>query len=135
MAEMKKSFPDGLEYDIVYDPTEFVKDSVQEVVRTLFEAIVLVFIVVLVFLQNWRAALIPMIAVPVSLIELSSQVILHKFNSPAWLKHIQKANASLGGLTPEKMAHLRPGEAWSSKQGDRRGVLQGGHQGALPPPA
>ncbi|HJK91076.1 MAG TPA: hypothetical protein RMH85_24470 [Polyangiaceae bacterium LLY-WYZ-15_(1-7)] len=59
-------------------------------------------------------------SVPVSLIELSSQVILHKFNSPAWLKHIQKANAALGGLTAEKMAHLRPGEAyvWSSKATD-----------------
>lgn len=59
-------------------------------------------------------------SVPVSLIELSSQVILHKFNSPAWLKHIQKANAALGGLTPEKMSNLRPGEAfiWSSKATD-----------------
>jgi hypothetical protein len=59
-------------------------------------------------------------SVPVSLIELSSQVILHKFNSPAWLKHIQKANAALGSLSPEKMANLRPGEAfiWSSKATD-----------------
>lgn len=59
-------------------------------------------------------------SVPISLIELSSQVILHKFNSPAWLKHIQKANAALGSLTPEKMANLRPGEAfvWSSKASD-----------------
>ncbi|MGQ0505801.1 MAG: hypothetical protein ACT4TC_10835 [Myxococcaceae bacterium] len=59
-------------------------------------------------------------SVPIALIELSSQVILHKFNSPAWLKHIQKANAALGSLTPEKMANLRPGEAfiWSSKATD-----------------
>jgi hypothetical protein len=59
-------------------------------------------------------------SVPISLIELSSQVILHKFNSPGWLKHIQKANAALGMLTPEKMANLRPGEAfiWSSKASD-----------------
>ena len=59
-------------------------------------------------------------SVPVQLIELSTQIILHKFNSPAWLKHIQRANASLAGLTPEKMAHLRPGEAfvWSSKASD-----------------
>jgi multidrug efflux pump len=61
-------WPQGIEYDIVYDPTDFVRQSVNEVVRTLLEAIVLVFIVVLVFLQNWRSALIPMIAVPVSLI-------------------------------------------------------------------
>ena len=59
-------------------------------------------------------------SVPVSLIELSSQIILHKFNSPAWLKHLQKANAALGSLTPEKMSNLRPGEAfvWSSKATD-----------------
>jgi DNA helicase HerA-like ATPase len=56
-------------------------------------------------------------SVPVSLIELSSQIILHKFNSPAWLKHIQKANAALDSLSPEKMSNLKPGEAyiWSNK--------------------
>lgn len=59
-------------------------------------------------------------SVPVEVIELSSQIILHKFNSPAWLKHIQRANAALGDLTPDKMAQLRPGEAfvWSSKTTD-----------------
>ena len=65
-------------------------------------------------------------SVPVSLIELSSQIILHKFNSPAWLKHIQKANSALGGLKPDKMANLKPGEAyvWSSKATD--GAFTGG---------
>jgi multidrug efflux pump len=62
------SWPTGMEYAIVFNPTTFVEDSVYEVVKTLFEAFVLVFVVVLVFLQSWRAALIPMIAVPVSLI-------------------------------------------------------------------
>src|SRR5258708_1071737 len=59
-------------------------------------------------------------SVPTSLIELSSQIILHKFNSPSWLKHIQKANASLLSLTPEQMSRLQPGEAyvWSSKATD-----------------
>jgi len=59
-------------------------------------------------------------SVPVALIELSSQIILHKFNSPAWLKHIQKANTALGELTAEKMSQLHPGEAyvWSSKATD-----------------
>ncbi|MGF7129114.1 DNA phosphorothioation-dependent restriction protein DptH [Paraburkholderia sp. EB58] len=59
-------------------------------------------------------------SVPVSLIELSSQIIMHKFNSPAWLKHIQKANAALGELTADKMSHLGTGEAyvWSSKASD-----------------
>jgi len=59
-------------------------------------------------------------SVPVALIELSSQIILHRFNSPAWLKHIQKANAALTSLTAEGMASLQPGEAfiWSSKATD-----------------
>lgn len=59
-------------------------------------------------------------SVPVSLIELSTQIIMHKFNSPAWLKHIQKANAALANLTPERMALLKAGEAyvWSSKATD-----------------
>lgn len=59
-------------------------------------------------------------SVPVSLIELSSQIIMHKFNSPAWLKHIQKANAALGELTSDKMSRLGAGEAyvWSSKASD-----------------
>jgi len=59
-------------------------------------------------------------SVPVSLIELSTQIIMHKFNSPAWLRHIQKANAALGELTSEKMSRLGTGEAyvWSSKASD-----------------
>lgn len=59
-------------------------------------------------------------SVPVSLIELSSQIVMHKFNSPAWLKHLQKANAALASLSAERMANLGPGEAfvWSSKASD-----------------
>ena len=59
-------------------------------------------------------------SVPLPLIELSSQIILHRFNSPGWLKHIQKANAALSGLTPEQMANLQSGEAylWSGKATD-----------------
>ena len=59
-------------------------------------------------------------SVSVSLIKLSSQIIMHKFNSPAWLKHIQKANAALGELTSDTMSHLGTGEAyvWSSKASD-----------------
>jgi hydrophobe/amphiphile efflux-1 (HAE1) family protein len=68
MADLKKRFPVGLEYEIVYDTTPFIKESINEVYRTLIEAILLVAIVVLVFLQNWRAALIPLIAVPVAIV-------------------------------------------------------------------
>jgi multidrug efflux pump len=68
MEELAKRFPKGLEYKIVYNTTTFVEKSIEAVIHTLIEAIVLVLIVVLVFLQTWRATLIPMIAVPVSLI-------------------------------------------------------------------
>ena len=68
MTELKKNFPDGLDYDIVYDPTIFVRDSIKAVVHTLLEAIVLVVIVVILFLQTWRASIIPLAAVPVSLV-------------------------------------------------------------------
>ena len=68
MDLLERGFPEGLEYAIHYDTTVFVEESVREVWKTLFEAVVLVFIVVLVFLQDWRATIIPMVAVPVSLV-------------------------------------------------------------------
>ena len=68
MAELAKSFPEDLTYRIVYDPTRFVSASIHEVVRTLFEALLLVVLVVLLFLQTWRASIIPIAAVPVSLV-------------------------------------------------------------------
>ena len=68
MAELKKNFPEGLDYDVVYDPTVFVRHSIEAVIHTLLEAIALVVIVVILFLQPWRAAIIPLAAVPVSLI-------------------------------------------------------------------
>ena len=68
MARLSQDFPAGVEYDIVYDPTVFVRGSIDAVIATLLEAIVLVVIVVIVFLQTWRASIIPLIAVPISLI-------------------------------------------------------------------
>lgn len=68
MAELKKNFPEGVDYSIVYDPTVFVKDSIESVIHTLFEAIALVVLVVIVFLQTWRASIIPLLAVPVSIV-------------------------------------------------------------------
>ncbi|MDX2199583.1 MAG: efflux RND transporter permease subunit, partial [Phycisphaerae bacterium] len=68
MDELKRNFPDGLEYSVVYDPTVFVRSSIKAVVVTLFEAVLLVVIVVILFLQTWRASIIPLAAVPVSLI-------------------------------------------------------------------
>ena len=68
MERLKERFPQGVEYGIYYDTTDFVRKSLESVVHTLFEAFVLVFLVVLVFLQSWRATIIPLLAVPVSLI-------------------------------------------------------------------
>ncbi|HEY3520183.1 MAG TPA: multidrug efflux RND transporter permease subunit [Rhodanobacteraceae bacterium] len=68
MAQLKKDFPQGVDYRIVYDPTVFVRGSIEAVAHTLLEAIALVVLVVILFLQTWRASVIPLIAVPVSLI-------------------------------------------------------------------
>src|SRR6185437_15548244 len=68
MEELKKSFPSGVDYSVVYDPTVFVSHSIEAVIHTLIEAIALVVIVVIVFLQTWRASIIPLAAVPVSLV-------------------------------------------------------------------
>jgi multidrug efflux pump len=68
MERLKSRFPEGVEYRIHYDTTVFIDESIASVLHTLIEAFVLVFIVVLVFLQNWRATIVPMVAVPVSLI-------------------------------------------------------------------
>lgn len=68
MESLKRDFPAGIDYTVVYNPTEFIAASVNEVYKTLFEAIGLVVLVVLVFLQSWRTALIPIIAIPVSLV-------------------------------------------------------------------
>ncbi len=68
MEELKQNFPQGLEYSIVYDPTVFVRDSIKAVVHTLLEAVLLVVLVVILFLQTWRASIIPLLAVPISII-------------------------------------------------------------------
>ena len=68
MAQLKKEFPQGVDYGIVYDPTVFVRGSIEAVAHTLLEAILLVVLVVILFLQTWRASIIPLVAVPVSLI-------------------------------------------------------------------
>ena len=68
MAELSKRFPPGVKYDIVYDPTQFIQQSVDAVEETIVEAILLVVLVVVLFLQTWRAAIIPLVAIPVSLI-------------------------------------------------------------------
>lgn len=68
MADLKKDFPRGIAYDIGYNPTQFIADSIHELVKTIYEAMILVVIVVVVFLQGWRPSIIPILAIPVSLV-------------------------------------------------------------------
>jgi hydrophobe/amphiphile efflux-1 (HAE1) family protein len=68
MEQLAPRFPTGIKYAIVYDPTQFIQQSVNEVVKTILEAVLLVVLVVILFLQTWRAAVIPIVAIPVSLI-------------------------------------------------------------------
>ena len=77
MEELKKNFPPGLDYRIVYDTTVFARESIDAVIHTLLEAILLVVLVVIVFLQTWRASIIPLLAVPVSLI--GTFAVMHAF--------------------------------------------------------
>jgi len=77
MAELKKTMPEGVDYTIVYDTTQFVRASIESVVHTLLEAVVLVVIVVVLFLQTWRASIIPLLAVPVSVV--GTFAVMHAF--------------------------------------------------------
>jgi multidrug efflux pump len=77
MADIKKSMPEGVDYQIVYDPTQFVRASIKSVVETLLEAVALVVLVVILFLQTWRASVIPLLAVPVSIV--GTFAVLHLF--------------------------------------------------------
>jgi multidrug efflux pump len=80
MADLKKDFPAGIDYSIVYDPTQFVRSSIEAVIHTLLEAIALVVIVVIVFLQTWRASIIPLVAVPVSIVGTFSLLLAFGFS-------------------------------------------------------
>jgi hydrophobe/amphiphile efflux-1 (HAE1) family protein len=80
MKELSKSFPEGVSYEIDYDPTVFVRSSIHAVVHTLFEAVLLVVLVVVVFLQTWRASVIPLVAVPVAIIGTMAALLLAGFS-------------------------------------------------------
>jgi hydrophobe/amphiphile efflux-1 (HAE1) family protein len=80
MKQLSKSFPEGISYEIDYDPTVFVRSSIEAVVHTLFEAVALVVLVVVVFLQTWRASVIPLIAVPVAIIGTLAALLLAGFS-------------------------------------------------------
>ena len=80
MAELKKNMPEGVDYSIVYDPTQFVRASIEAVVHTLLEAVALVVLVVILFLQTWRASIIPLLAVPISTIGTFAVMYLFGFS-------------------------------------------------------
>jgi hydrophobe/amphiphile efflux-1 (HAE1) family protein len=79
MKELAKDFPEGVSYEIDYDPTVFVRSSIESVIHTLFEAVLLVVLVVVVFLQTWRASVIPLVAVPVAIIGTLAALLLAGF--------------------------------------------------------
>ena len=80
MEALSKDFPEGVEYSIVYDPTQFVRQSIDSVIQTLLEAVVLVALVVIVFLQTWRASIIPLLAVPVSVVGTFAVMLMFGFS-------------------------------------------------------
>ncbi|WP_194722454.1 efflux RND transporter permease subunit [Noviherbaspirillum malthae] len=80
MEELKQDFPEGVEYNVVYDPTQFVRESINAVIHTLLEAIALVVLVVIVFLQTWRASIIPLVAVPVSIVGTFAVLMMFGFS-------------------------------------------------------
>ncbi|SMF22615.1 multidrug efflux pump [Azospirillum oryzae] len=80
MAELKADMPEGVDYSIVYDPTQFVRSSIEAVVHTLLEAVALVVLVVIVFLQTWRASIIPLLAVPISIVGTFSLLLAFGFS-------------------------------------------------------
>ena len=80
MAELAERFPEGVAHEVVYDPTVFVRDSIRSVVKTLLEAVLMVVLVVILFLQTWRASLIPLLAVPVSIVGTFAVLLLLGFS-------------------------------------------------------
>ena len=80
MEELKKDFPEDVEYTIVYDPTIFVRESIRAVIHTLLEAVALVVLVVILFLQTWRASIIPLLAVPISIVGTFAPMLMAGFS-------------------------------------------------------
>jgi hydrophobe/amphiphile efflux-1 (HAE1) family protein len=80
MVELAKSFPEGVSYTIAYDPTVFVRSSIEAVIHTLFEAVLLVVLVVVIFLQTWRASVVPLVAVPIAIVGAMAALLLLGFS-------------------------------------------------------
>jgi HAE1 family hydrophobic/amphiphilic exporter-1 len=150
MERMKGDFPPGVAYDIIYNPTEFIAQSVNEVYKTLFEAVALVVLVVIVFLQSWRTAIIPVIAIPVSLIGTFAVMSLLGFSlntltlfgmvlaigivvddAIVVVENVER-NIALG-LSPKEAAHRTMDEVGRSARRHRPRALGGVHPDRLHP--
>ncbi len=109
MERLAASFPPGVAYSIVYNPTEFIGESVKEVIKTLIEAVILVILVVILFLQTWRAALIPILAIPVSLV--GTFVVMGLAASPS------TRSRSSGWCSPSASWSTTPSSWWRMSNG------------------
>ena len=137
MEELKRRFPEGLDYQIVYDTTPFIRESIVEVFKTLRDAIILVALVVLVFLQNWRATLIPLIAVPVAIVGTFAVMAALGFQPeqpvavrPGAGHRHRGRRRDRGGRERRALAGTGAVAARGGAQGDGRSHRAGGRRGA-----
>ena len=140
IEELKKDFPEGVDYMIRYDTTPFIRESIQEVFKTLLDSVILVALVVLVFLQNWRSAIIPLIAVPVGIVGTFAVMLAMGFSAEqpdalrpgAGDRHRgrRRDRGGRGGRAPHRARAEAPRR---HDQGDERGLGAGdrGRAGAL----
>ena len=112
-ASWRKSFPKGLEYRITYNPTEFIEVSIKKLYGTILEATVLVVLVVLLFLKTWRATLIPVVAIPVSLV--GTFAVMQGVRLLA--QHADPVRAGAGGRHRRRRRHRRGGERRAQAEG------------------
>ncbi len=142
IEEMRKDFPAGVDYMIRYDTTPFIRESIQEVFKTLLDSVVLVALVVLVFLQNWRSAIIPLIAVPVGIVGTFAVMLAMGFS----LNNLTLFGLvlAIGIVVDDAIVvveavehHIEHGlaPAGGDHQGDERGLIAGdrGRAGAVAP--
>ena len=105
-AELAKSFPEGMQYTIIYDPTQFIRQSVDAVIETIFEAVILVVLVIVLFLQTWRAAVIPIVAIPISLIGTFFMMSLFGFTSTTCRCSASCSRSASWSTTPSSWSRM-----------------------------
>ena len=150
LANLKQTFPEGMEYDVALDTTEFVQESIKEVIYTFIEAVILVMLVVFLFLQSWRATLIPILAVPVSIIGTFIGMTLMGFSinmltlfgmvlaigivvddAIVVVENVER-NMNEFHLSPKDAAKKAMDEVFGRGDRDRAGAVRGVHPRGLP---